>query len=244
VTAGIVAVFQGQASLKCLEVGEPRFRLDTSAPFRRGRTAYHCVPGSEVGLDRKRDLRAPAEAWMESHAKAFEQRELSTIPYRIASRIRTDTKVEPHDGAPGSNVGDADAIQLAMFEAPQLAVGSPRCSGRIAQAQAGSNSGAAMLLAETPECIAGSPPTAIGWAFSRSHWAKGCADGLRWRFTAGPRFGTRNNGRTTGPIRAGHAVPTAICAGSRDNRRRRPLIRVATVAPVAPCYGRRNRGAR
>jgi hypothetical protein len=243
-TDWIVADLQGQAPLEGLAVRDPRLGFDSGAPVLRLPAADFRVPRPKVALKRKRHLRSPAQAWMKARPKALQERELCPVPDRIARRIRADTQVEPHDRAPGSNVGDADAIQLAMFEAPQLAVRSPGSSGSIAQAQSGRDPGVAMLLAETPERIAGSSPTAICRSLSRTHRAEGCAVGLHWRCTADSCFGRRNKGRTRGPIRTPNGVVAAICCGGRNNWRRRCAIRAATVAPVAPCYGRRNRGAR
>jgi hypothetical protein len=221
-TDWIVALLQGQASLECLDVGELGLSFDAGTPSRRGRAAYHGVPGSKVAVDRKRHLRAPAEAWMESHPEAFEQCELSTISNRIARRIRTDAQVEPQDRAPGANVGDADAIQLAMFEAPQLAVGSPGRSGRIAQAQSGRDPGVPMLLAETTKRVSRSPAASISWTFSRSHRREGCTAGLHRRSTGAPPridrlcYASRNNERRSGPNRTGQPVPAAPCYASRN----------------------------
>jgi hypothetical protein len=224
VTAGIVAELQGQAPLEGLAVRDPRLGFDSGAPALRLPAADLRVPRSKVARERKRHLRPPADAWMEPRPESLQKRELCPVPNRIASRVRTEAEIQPHDRAPSAHVGDGDPLKLAMFEAPELAVGSTRRSGRLAQAQPGRDSGLAMLLAETTKRISRSASTTISWAFSRSHRAEGCTVRLHRRSTGtpgrigGPCYASRNNGRWSGPNHAPRALPAAPCYASRNMR--------------------------
>jgi hypothetical protein len=109
---------------------------------------------------------------MKARSKALQERKLSPIPDRIAGWIGSDRKIEADHGAPRPDVADADPVELPTLEAPELGIGRARGRRGLTKAQPGGDPGVAVLVAEAPKSIAGSPPTAIGWAFSRSHWTK------------------------------------------------------------------------
>jgi len=183
VTVRIVAVLQGQASLEGLAVREFGLGLDPGTPRGWFRTADVGVPGPEIALDWQRNLRPPAQARMEALSKAFEQRQLRSVPDRITSGVGPQAEIESEDRAPRPDVGDAHPIELASLETPQLAMGGTGRRTSIAQAESGGHPGVAMLLTEASDRIPGPASAAISRPFSRSHGAEECVIGLHRRST-------------------------------------------------------------
>jgi hypothetical protein len=188
VTEGIVAELQGQAPLEGLAVRDSRLGFDAGEPAFRLPAADFRVPRSKVALKRKRHLGSPAQAWMKARPESLEQDQLRAISDRVPGRIGANAQIQPDDRAPRAHVDDPDAIQLAMFEAPELGVDSSGRSGRLAQAQPRRDPGLAMLLAEPSKRISGPASASISWSFSRSHRAEGCNARLHRRLTGRPAW--------------------------------------------------------
>jgi hypothetical protein len=108
---------------------------------------------------------------MEPVSEALQEPQLRPIPDRIASRVGTECQVQPDDCAPGSDIGDADAVQFATLETEELLMGRTRCSGDLPNAQAGADSSQSMLLPYATEAVTRSSAPPIRWSLSISHGA-------------------------------------------------------------------------
>jgi hypothetical protein len=155
---------------------------------------------------------------MEPRPEALQKRELCPVPNRIASRVRTEAEIQPHDRAPSPDVSDADAIQLAVFEAQELLMRDTRGCGHVAKTQARANTREAMLLPYSSKRLAGSSATSISRTLSRSHDLNGRGS----RFTGahlGRWSASRTNGRTRSRIWPSRPGPTAPWSASRTTTR-------------------------
>ena len=183
-TAGVVAELERQPTLEGLAVGDLRLGLDPSPPRRRLGADDLSIPRAQVTFDRQRHFRSPAQRWVEASAKAFKERELRPIPYRIPSRVRADREIQPDNSTIGSEKIDARIGHLAAFESTDSGVGRSDRAPDFRLAQTRRDPRESCVIGDPAHCTPGSPSSSIGRAVPDWHPSRSCQLALHSGSTA------------------------------------------------------------
>jgi hypothetical protein len=183
VSAGIIAVLQGQASLEGLEVGEPGLSFDAGMPRGRGGPPDIRVPGPEVALDWQRHFRPPAQARMEAAPESLQEGKLRPVADRVTGGIGAKAELESQDGAISAEELKVREFHVATLESTDSCVRRANRSADLPLAQAGPDPDEPTVVRDSAHSVSAAPSTSIGNAFARCHKRRSSHGPLTWRST-------------------------------------------------------------
>ena len=164
----IISSFHDDTSGDGLNIAQPRFGVDGSAPIR---AADLRVPGTTIASESDRDFSPPSKTRIETAAEAAQQSDLRGIPDRLPGGKSADRDVESQRGTDHRKRLVRDSVALGQFDPADLRVRQPDEFRHATLRQAGRKARLAELVADQRQPATRLTPASVSPSIPGDHAA-------------------------------------------------------------------------